>query len=434
MANRLTDKQFLDLERRALTLEDAGLMGQYQQALLERNFPEFSRGGVPLHMVGTPDTLYSSRIHAAMSQAYSTSPSSSDLKKSFGLMSRAPTQSEMTSMARLMSENILSGVSSQNVGGRAQIGYTDGQLTFAALVIKPEICKHCSDQISKTACGTATSPYHKRMEAFERFAISEHETAHLISAFKGRPTSFFSRTQLQLAHAEEIQAESYAALRIISKFGQQGVAFLRERMATMANIHDVIPVNDTPTARFWTSYWNVPSYQNILKLYGDKPELLKDKSPAELFSLAGQVMRPFSPAAREEVESLLVDGKTLSTINPVKIFFLDTQTKEYLDTRFGEGRKLLTTRTPEWIAGLREWPGMTPNIKLRDLTKIKHGDEKLDYLDPATLIDMAKFDASLRGGQCTMPYGERLREQTGDPAAAELGRKLLPQGKTRKLD
>lgn len=418
--SKLSDAEFLSLEKRALKLDNTSLLGQYEQAVVERYFPEISRNGAPLYVIASAADITDTQVDAAIQKAYTDNPGYSPL----AIFNRLTRPDDIRSAkGNDLGRDFGQSVISKGLGGKVKklsTIFSNGkqQAYFTTTAINPAACTSCSDQIKHFDCKSVIDPIRKRSEGLERFFVSEHETSHTISAFLGRDYAIDPKMGPQTS-GEESHADAYASLRIISKFGKEGVAFLHQRLSTIINMHDKIVTEHKPTANFFATYSYLGQYSSLLEKYGKHPELLSDKSPRDLYDLAEKEMRPIAPQAVAQISDILFTGKI-----PENSHSLHPHTQKYIDMRTGQGREKIQTITPEWREGLQVNPDISKTYRLPKKVGPMNSITA-DLNDPTTLIEMAKFDAAVTAGKCEAPFADRLEQQTGNKKAAALVRQVL---------
>lgn len=428
VTHKLTHPEFIKLEKEALQLESADKIAQYQTAILDKYFPEFSYNGAPRYIVQVREKLDDgTRVKEAIERSLTDPKTMTDIFALQGRNRAHTNQYDNYNLNKYL-KNQASGVesllpiSAGNASPYFLSVYSSEKAYFVATNFSKKYCTSCQDSRKELDCDRVISPKDHRKSQLFRFDASEHETAHAISFLFGAYSShkYASTDARWLSHVEENTADAYAALRTISKFGAEGLGYLKEYR------WGIIEGTNTSTneAEYQSSlaHWSLLTLNNIIDLYDDHPELLKDKTPPELFALAQNLIRTISPEALAELYAIdFRNEKGKNDPASLKFNALVGQTKHtdtalFLDYQVDP--EIFFSGDKKILDQLKLMPHMPPSF----------GKKLKDFSDKE-LLDMAKFDAAHReGSPCSAAgYPERFRKYyKADDALVARVKKMLP--------
>lgn len=173
--------------------------------------------------------------------------------------------------------------------------FNNGSLSFVSL--SPTLCLHCSPQATDQRNCEISAPAGIRQSHLFTVHTGEHEAGHILSFQLGlrqkRQNRMPGASPELLNIAEENFADTYAALRMIQIFGQEGVAYqemqIRDRVMS--------------ARKESVSHWSVASLLKVMDYYKEHPELLRMPA-SRLPDLAEKLMAPPTQAQLDELKKV----------------------------------------------------------------------------------------------------------------------------------
>ena len=173
--------------------------------------------------------------------------------------------------------------------------FNNGSLSFVSL--SPTLCLHCSPQATDQRNCEISAPAGIRQSHLFTVHTGEHEAGHILSFQLGlrqkRQNRMPGASPELLNIAEENFADTYAALRMIQIFGEEGVAYqeMQIRYRVMSARKESV------------SHWSVASLLKVMDYYKEHPELLR-MPVSRLPDLAEKLMAPPTQAQLDELKKV----------------------------------------------------------------------------------------------------------------------------------